>query len=68
MPLGVSSAIPAFGRHPSAHVLAHNDRYFLIDAGEGVQFQLQWQRIRLRRLDAIFISHLHGACWACLPA
>ena len=58
--LGTSSAVPAFGRHPSAQILEHNDRYLLIDCGEATQFQLQKYKFRLRRLDAIFISHLHG--------
>mgnify|MGYP006288147733 CR=1 FL=1 len=58
--LGTSSAVPAYGRHPSAQILEHNDRYLLIDCGEATQFQLQRYKFRLRRLDAIFISHLHG--------
>ena len=58
--LGTSSAVAAFGRHLSGQVLTYNQRYFLIDCGEGTQFQLMRYRYRLRRLDAIFISHLHG--------
>jgi ribonuclease Z len=58
--LGSSSATPAFKRHLSAQVVWHNDRIFLIDCGEGTQFQLLRYHIRLPRLDAIFISHLHG--------
>lgn len=58
--LGSSSATPAFKRHLSAQIVTHNDRLFLIDCGEGTQFQLLKYRIRVQRLDAIFISHLHG--------
>ncbi len=58
--LGTSSAVAAFGRHLSAQVLTFNQRHFLIDCGEGTQFQLMRYRYRFRRLDAIFISHLHG--------
>lgn len=58
--LGTSSATPAFHRHPSAQVVSYNDRYYLIDCGEGTQMQLQKYRIKFSRLDAIFISHLHG--------
>jgi len=50
----------AFGRHLSAQILTHNHRHFLIDCGEGTQYQLVKFRYRLKRLDAIFISHLHG--------
>ena len=58
--LGTSSATPAFHRHPSAQVIEYNDRYYLMDCGEGTQMQLQKYRIKYSRLDAIFISHLHG--------
>lgn len=58
--LGVSAALPAHGRRPSAQVVTHNSRHFLLDCGEGTQFRLQEQRVRTGRLDAIFITHLHG--------
>jgi len=58
--LGTSSAVPAFGRNLSAHVVQHNQKLFLLDCGEGTQFRLIRNRIRLRRLSAIFITHLHG--------
>jgi len=58
--LGSSSATPAFKRHLSAQIVEHNSRLFLIDCGEGTQFQLLRYKIRINRLDAIFISHLHG--------
>ena len=58
--LGTSSATPAFSRLPSAQVLNYNDRYYLIDCGEGTQMQFLRYGLRYARLDAIFISHLHG--------
>jgi ribonuclease Z len=58
--LGTSSATPAFSRFPSAQVVNYNDRYYLIDCGEGTQMQFLRYGIRYARLDAIFISHLHG--------
>jgi ribonuclease Z len=58
--LGSSSATPAFSRFTSAQVVNFNDRYYIVDCGEGTQMQLQKYRIKLSRLDAIFISHLHG--------
>lgn len=58
--LGNSSAVPAFARHTSAQVVNYNDRYYLIDCGEGVQMQLQKYKIRFSRIDALFISHMHG--------
>ncbi len=58
--LGSSSAIPAFGRHLSSQMINHHERLFLIDCGEGTQFQILRYGLRIRRLDVIFISHLHG--------
>ena len=58
--LGTSSATPAFSRNPSSQVVNYNDRYYLIDCGEGTQMQFQRYRVKYARLDAIFISHLHG--------
>lgn len=58
--LGSSSALPTATRHPSAHVLNVNDKYYLIDCGEGTQMQLRKYRFRFQRIDHIFISHLHG--------
>ncbi len=58
--LGSSSALPTSERYPSAHVLTAHERLFLIDCGEGTQMQLRKNRIRLSKLNNIFISHLHG--------
>lgn len=58
--LGTSSATPAFGRHLSAFIIQYNHRLFLLDCGEGTQFQFNRYKISHRRLEAIFISHLHG--------
>jgi len=58
--LGSSSALPASGRYPSAHVLTAHERLFLIDCGEGTQMQLRKTRIRFAKINHIFISHLHG--------
>ncbi len=58
--LGTSSAIPTHSRLPSAQVVTINDRHHLVDCGEGTQMQLLKYRVKLARLDAIFISHLHG--------
>jgi ribonuclease Z len=58
--LGSSSALPTSERYPSAHVLNVHERMFLIDCGEGTQMQLRKNRIRLSKINNIFISHLHG--------
>ncbi|MEL6850888.1 MAG: ribonuclease Z [Bacteroidota bacterium] len=58
--LGTSAAIPTNNRLPSAQVVTINDRHHLVDCGEGTQMQLLKHRVKFARLDAIFISHLHG--------
>lgn len=58
--LGSSSALPTSLRYPSAHVLNSHERFFLIDCGEGTQMQLRRNRIRISRINNIFISHTHG--------
>jgi ribonuclease Z len=58
--LGSNSAIPAHGRHPTAQVLNHNEKFFLLDCGECTQMLLSQFKIRRSKIDHIFISHLHG--------
>ena len=58
--LGSSSALPTSERFPTAHLLNANERFFLIDCGEGTQIQLRKYRIRFGKINHIFISHLHG--------
>jgi ribonuclease Z len=58
--LGSSSALPTSSRFPSAHVLNVHERLFLIDCAEGTQMQLRRYRIKMAKINHIFISHLHG--------
>jgi len=58
--LGNNSAIPAFGRHPTAQLLQYEDFGMLIDCGEGTQMQLSKFKIRISKISHVFISHLHG--------
>ncbi|MEM7368031.1 MAG: ribonuclease Z [Bacteroidota bacterium] len=58
--LGTSAAIPTNSRMPSAQVVTLYDRHHLVDCGEGTQMQLLRNRVKFSRLDAIFITHLHG--------
>lgn len=65
--LGSSSALPAAGRHPSAHVLNVHEHFYLIDCGEGTQMQLRKFRMKLVKIEAVFITHLHGDHYFGLP-
>ena len=58
--LGSNSAIPAYGRHPSAQIIKVNEKLYLIDCGEGTQSQFVRFKIKKSRINHIFISHLHG--------
>jgi ribonuclease Z len=65
--LGVGSATPVLARHQTAQLLTHQNDLFLIDCGEGTQYRLLEQRIRINRMRCIFISHLHGDHYFGLP-
>lgn len=58
--LGSSSASPTPKRNPSAHALNVHEQFFLIDCGEGTQQQLCRQGINPLKINAVFITHLHG--------
>ncbi|NCD42929.1 MAG: ribonuclease Z [Bacteroidia bacterium] len=58
--LGTGSAIPTLHRNPSAQALSVDDRIYLIDCAEATQLQMQRFGVKMQRLRAVFISHLHG--------
>jgi len=58
--LGCNSAVPSVERHPTAQLLNANERFFLIDCGEGTQVRLRHYQLNFQRINHIFISHLHG--------
>lgn len=58
--MGTASAMPISDRNPSAQVLEVQGRFFLIDCGEGTQQQLRRAHVSFVKIEAIFISHIHG--------
>ncbi|MEZ5195450.1 MAG: ribonuclease Z [Bacteroidales bacterium] len=58
--LGSNSAIPTIKRNPTAQIVNHNEHLYLVDCAEGTQVQLRRNRIKMQRINHIFISHLHG--------
>lgn len=58
--LGSSSATPVYNRNPTAQLLNCNEKFYLIDCGEGTQQQLMKFGIKASKIDHVFISHLHG--------
>jgi len=58
--LGNGAAIPTTTKHPAAHVLNVREQFYLIDCGEGTQTRLLRCGINPMKINAVFISHLHG--------
>lgn len=65
--LGINSALPAYGRHPTSQVIHLAEHTIMMDCGEGTQMQLLKYKIKRSKLDYIFISHLHGDHYLGLP-
>jgi ribonuclease Z len=60
IPLGTASAMPTADRHLSALVVERKGRILLFDCGEGTQYRLMDADLSRARIDAVFITHLHG--------
>jgi ribonuclease Z len=58
--LGCGAAAPTNRHNPSSQVLNVHDKLFLIDCGEGTQMQLRKFKVKMQRINHVFISHLHG--------
>ncbi len=58
--LGSNSAIPAYGRHHTAQYVQVDNQKYLVDCGEATQNQLKQFKLSALKLNAVFISHLHG--------
>ena len=60
IPLGTASALPTEARHLSALAVERKGRVLLFDCGEGTQYRLMEADLPRTRVDAIFVTHLHG--------
>jgi ribonuclease Z len=58
--LGNASASPTLTRSNTAQLINIEEQYYLMDCGEGTQIKLREHRVKLQRINHIFISHLHG--------
>lgn len=65
--LGNNSALPAYGRNPTSQAITIDGDTLLIDCGEATQIQMQRYGIKWRKLEHVFISHLHGDHYFGLP-
>jgi ribonuclease Z len=60
IPLGTSSGVPTLTRNVSAVAVDLGPSWVLFDCGEGTQQRLLATRLKRARLEAVFITHLHG--------
>ena len=58
--LGCGSAKPSKRHQPSSQILNVRGKFFMIDCGEGTQLQLRRSKINFNKIQAVFISHIHG--------
>lgn len=58
--LGCYAATPRTLANPTSQLLEIQNRFFLIDCGEGTQVQLRKNKIKFSKINHVFISHLHG--------
>ena len=60
IPLGTASAVPTDERHLSALAVERKGQVLLFDCGEGTQYRLREAGLSWARVEAIFVTHLHG--------
>jgi ribonuclease BN (tRNA processing enzyme) len=65
--LGCGDAFGSGGRNNSAYLFDAGDRLFLLDCGPTTLLAMKRAGIDPQRLDAIFLSHLHGDHYGGLP-
>lgn len=58
--LGCGSALPTLNSNQSAQVVEVDNEVYLLDCGEGTQIQIRKNKVKVQKIDHIFISHLHG--------
>ncbi len=58
--LGCGAATPTQRLSPTAQFVSIHDHSFLIDCGEGTQMRIRQMGFKMQKIEAIFISHLHG--------
>ena len=58
--LGCGSALPTLKHNASSQLIEMRGKCFMVDCGEGAQMQFRCSHIHFSKLNAIFISHMHG--------
>lgn len=58
--LGCGSALPTLQHNASSQIVEIRGKMFMVDCAEGTQIQLRRSKINFQRVQAVFISHMHG--------
>ena len=58
--LGCGSALPTLKHNASSQLIEMRGKCYMIDCGEGAQMQFRRSHIHFSKLNAIFITHMHG--------
>lgn len=58
--LGSGGAIPTLTRNLPSVAIQFDGRIFLFDCGEGTQTQMVRAKLAMSKIEAVYISHLHG--------
>lgn len=58
--MGSGSALPTVHSNQTSQIIEMGNSLFLMDCGEGTQIQLRKHKVKVQKIDHIFISHLHG--------
>ena len=58
--IGTASCIPSVTRGVSCTVVRRDGSFMVFDAGEGTQTTLQRSNVSPKRIDRIFVTHVHG--------
>lgn len=65
--LGTADAFASGGRTQAGFIVEANGRTVLVEAGPGILGALKREKLELRALDFILVSHLHGDHFAGIP-
>ena len=58
--LGCGSALPTMRHNPSSQIVEVRGKFFMVDCGEGTQMALRRTHVHFNKVQAVFITHLHG--------
>lgn len=58
--LGCGSALPTLHHNSTCQIVEIRGKFFMIDCGEGTQIQIRRSHVNFSKIQAVFISHLHG--------